>query len=280
MFSSDCPSWVKYLEQQHPDYLPHLSACKSPQQMFGAIISAYYTKMFHVKLNELYTVSAMPCTARKFEAKREQMTQKGISDVDAVLTSREFVQFIRLNGIDIHQLEPEISDFPFHVQSSAGKLMGISGGLTESLIRTLHFNLTGKDLKQLRIAELRNIKEYKEYFIKIGNYKLGFVVASTMKHVSKIINEIKNGRDDIHFVEIMACPGGCVNGGGQPFSTDNNSLKSRVKIIYDNDERDPIRLAHKNPAVLDLYREYLQSPMSELSVSLLHTTYKKREVAL
>lgn len=280
MFSSDCPSWVKYLEQQHPDHLPLLSACKSPQQMFGAIISAYYTKMFHVKLNELYTVSAMPCTARKFEAKREQMTQKGISDVDAVLTSREFVQFIRLNGIDVHQLEPEISDFPFHVQSSSGKLIGVSGGLTESLIRTLNYNLTGKDLKQPRITELRTMKEYKEYFIKIGDYKLGFAVASTMKHVSRIINEIKNGRKDIHFIEIMACPSGCVNGGGQPFTNDINAVKSRIKIIYENDERDPIRFAHKNPAVMDLYKEFLQSPMSELSISLLHTTYKKREVAL
>ncbi|MFA6949210.1 MAG: [FeFe] hydrogenase, group A [Lentimicrobiaceae bacterium] len=280
VFSSDCPAWVKYLEQQYPDFLPHLSACKSPQQMFGSIISSYYTNMFHVKLDDLYTVSAMPCTARKFEAKREQMTQKGISDVDAVLTTREFVQFIRLNGIDTRQLEPEIADFPFHVQSSAGKLMGVSGGLTESLIRTLYFNINGKDMNQPRIMELRNIKDYKEYHLKIGNNKLGFAVVNTMKQAGKIMNDIKTGRNDIHFIEFMACPGGCVNGGGQPFVDDPNAVKTRMKIIYENDEKDPIRFAHKNPAIIDLYKEFLGRPMSELSVNLLHTTYKKREVSL
>ena len=280
VFSSDCPAWVKYLEQQYPDFLPHLSACKSPQQMFGSIISSYYTNMFHVKLDDLYTVSTMPCTARKFEAKREQMTQKGISDVDAVLTTREFVQFIRLNGIDTRQLEPEIADFPFHVQSSAGKLMGVSGGLTESLIRTLYFNINGKDMNQPRIMELRNIKDYKEYHLKIGNNKLGFAVVNTMKQAGKIMNDIKTGRNDIHFIEFMACPGGCVNGGGQPFVDDPNAVKTRMKIIYENDEKDPIRFAHKNPAIIDLYKEFLGRPMSELSVNLLHTTYKKREVSL
>lgn len=280
LFSSDCPSWVKYLEQRYPEYLPHLSVCKSPQQMFGALISSYYTKMYHIKLDELYTVSAMPCTARKFESKREQMTQKGVSDVDAVLTTREFVQFVKMNGIDIHQIEPEISDFPFHVQSTAGKLMGVAGGLTEALIRTLHFNLTGKEFANPKIVELRTSKEYKEYKIKIGDYKLGFAVVCTMKQIARITEEIKNGRDDIHFIEVMACPAGCVNGGGQPFNEDQNNLKSRIKAIYDIDERGSIKAAHKNPAIVDLYNEYLGKPMGELSVQLLHTTYKKREVSL
>lgn len=277
MLSSDCPAWVKFVEQKYPDKLDQLSLCKSPQQMFGAVISSYYTKMFHVKLDDLYTVSAMPCTARKFESKREQMTQKGISDVDAVLTTREFIQFIRLNGIETHQLEPEIADFPFHIQSSAGKLTGVAGGLTESLIRTLTYNITGKEMVQPRINELRNVRDYKEYQVRIGDFKLGFAVTSSVRHVARIL---ESGRNDIHFIEVMACPGGCVNGGGQPFSKDANSLKSRIKAIYDNDEKDPIRFAHKNPAIIDLYREYLGSPMSELSKSLLHTTYKSREVSL
>jgi iron-only hydrogenase group A len=280
MFSSDCPAWVKHVEQRHPDLIPNLSVCKSPQQMFGAIISSYYTKMFHIKLDDLYTVSAMPCTARKFESKREQMTQKGISDVDAVLTTREFAQFIKLNGIDTQQLEPEQADFPFHVQSSAGKLMGVSGGLTESLIRTLHFQITGKECNPPRINELRNIKDYKEYFIKIGDYKLGFAVANTIRYTDQIIKEIKEGRKDIHFIEVMACPFGCVNGGGQPFIKDGNTIKSRIKAIYENDEKDPIRFAHKNPSIIDLYKEFLGQPMSDLSQKLLHTSYKKREVSL
>ncbi len=280
MFSSDCPAWVKHVEQTYPDMIPHLSACKSPQQMFGAIIRSYYTTTFHVNIDDLYTVSAMPCTARKFESKREQMTQKGISDVDAVLTTREFNQFIRLNGIDTHQLEPEISDSPFHVQSSAGKLMGATGGLTEALIRTLYSRLAGKEIAQPKITEVRNVKDYKEYYMKAGEFKLGFAIVNSVKYAEKIINEIKAGRDDIHFVEVVACPGGCVNGGGQPFSDDQNIAKARIKCIYDNDEKDPIRFAHKNPAILDLYREYLGEPGGERSESLLYTTYSKREVSL
>lgn len=280
VLSSDCPAWVKHIEQRYPDYIPYLSACKSPQQMFGAIITHYYTKMFHINPDNLFTVSAMPCTARKFESKREQMTQKGISDVDAVLTTREVVQFIRLNGVDTHQLEAEIADFPFHVQSSAGKLMGVTGGLTESLIRTLHFRLTGKEMTQPRINETRNVKDYKEYFIKIGDYKLGFAIANTVKYAGKIIEQIKEGRKDIHFIEVMTCPYGCVNGGGQPITNDHNAMKSRIKAIYESDEKDPIRFAHKNPTVLDLYREFLYHPGSEISKSLLYTTYSKRDVPL
>lgn len=280
VLSSDCPSWVKHVEQKYPDLIPNMSACKSPQQMFGAVINNYYTKMFHVKTEDLYTASSMPCTARKFESKREQMTHKGISDVDAVLTTRELIQFIRLNGIETQQLEPELADFPFHVQSSAGKLMGVSGGLTEALIRTLYYRINHKELTQPRINEIRNVKEYKEYFIKIGEYKLGFAIVNTVKNAAKLIDEIKAGRDDIHFIEVMACPYGCVNGGGQPLSRDLNTIKSRIKVIYENDEKDPIRFPHKNPSILDLYREFLGEPGSDLSKKLLHTTYKKREVSL
>jgi len=170
-----------------------------------------------------------------------------------------------------------MADFPFHVQSSAGKLTGVSGGLTESLIRTLVYRMTGKEMAQPKIAELRNIKDYKEYFIKIGDFKLGFAVTSSVKHISRLL---ESGRDDIHFIEVMACPGGCVNGGGQPFTDDATALKVRIKAIYDNDEKDPIRFAHKNPAIIDLYREFLGEPMGELSQSLLHTSYKEREVSL
>lgn len=280
LFTSDCPAWVKYLEQSHPEFLNRLSACKSPQQMFGAVLTSYYAKVFNVKLENLYTVSAMPCTARKFESKREQMTQKGISDVDAVLTTREFVQFLKLNGIETQSLDPEQADFPFNVQSSAGRLMGVSGGLTESFIRTLHYSLTGRELPHPKITELRNNREYKEYYLKTGTQKFGFVVTSTVKHVVRLLNEIKAGRNDIHFVEVMACPMGCVNGGGQPFLKDQNVLKNRIKTIYDYDEKDAIRVAHKNPTILDLYRDFLGKPGSEISKELLHTSYKKREVLL
>ena len=280
MFSSDCPAWIKYVEQWHPDLIPDISTCKSPQQMLGAIISEYYTKTYHINIDNLYTVSAMPCTAKKFEAQREQMTHKGISDVDAVLTTRELAQFIRLNGIDIHQGEPELADFPFHIRSSAGKLFSVSGGVTEALIRTLHFRLTGKEFQQLRITELRSNKDFKEVKLKIGEFKLGFAAVSTVKQAAVLIEEIRNGRNDLHFIEVMACPGGCVNGGGQPIVDDQTALKARIKAVYDLDEKEPIRVAHKNPAVIELYKEFLGEPLGELSIKLLHTSYKKRDVSL
>jgi len=280
LFNSDCPAWVKYAEQWHPDFLNHISTCKSPQQMLGAIMHSYYADLFHIKPENLYNVSAMPCTAKKFEAQREQMTHKGISDVDTVLTTRELAQFIRLNGIDIQQIEPELADFPLHVRSSAGKLFSIAGGVTEALIRTLHFRLTGKEMQNPRISELRSTKDYKEIKLKIGDFKIGFAAVSTVKLAGKLIEEIKAGRDDIHFVEVMACPGGCINGGGQPIRKDNGSLKARIKTIYDLDEKDPIRVAHKNPSIVELYRDFLIEPGSEKSLDLLHTTFKKREVPL
>lgn len=280
MFSSDCPAWVKYAEQWHPGFLPHLSACKSPQQMLGSVIRAYYASLFHINPDNLYTVSAMPCTAKKFEAQREQMTHKGISEVDSVLTTRELAQFICLNGIDIQQIESELADHPFHIRSSAGRLLSVSGGTTEALIRTLHYRLTGKDMGQPRINEFRNSKEIKEIKLKIGDYKLGFAAVSTVKQASKIIEEIRAGRDDLHFVEVMACPGGCVNGGGQPIGSDPAAVKARIKAVYEIDEKDPIRFPYKNPAVLELYTDFLIEPMSAKSTELLHTTYKKREVPL
>lgn len=280
LFSSDCPAWVKYTEQWYPELLGNLSTCKSPQQMLGAIINSYYAGLFHINPDNLYTVSAMPCTAKKFEAQREQMTRKGISDVDTVLTTRELAQFIRLNGIDVQQIEQENADFPFHMRSSAGRLFSVAGGVTEALIRELHFRITGKELQNPLISELRSSKDYKEVKLKIGDFKIGFASVSTVKVAARLIEEIKAGRNDIHFVEVMACPGGCINGGGQPIVEDPGALKARMKTIYDFDMKDPIRVAHKNPSIVELYRDFLVEPGSEKSLSLLHTTYKKREVPL
>jgi iron-only hydrogenase group A len=280
MFSSDCPAWIKYMEQWHPEIIPYVSVCKSPQQMLGAVITNHYTKTYHINPDHLYTVSAMPCTAKKFEAQREQMTHKGISDVDAVLTTRELAQFIRLNGIDLQQNETEHADFPFHIRSSAGKLMAVPGGLTESLIRTLHFRLTGKDISNFKINELRSSKDFKEVKIKIGDYKLGFAAVSSVKHANQLIEEIKAGRNDLHFIEVMACPGGCVGGGGQPIVKDSGAIKARTKAIYEIDDKDPIKVSYKNPAIVELYRDFLGEPFGEMSTKLLHTSYKKRDVPL
>jgi len=280
LFSSDCPAWIKYIEQWHSEMIPHISTCKSPQQMLGSIINRYYADTYHIKTEDLYTVSAMPCTAKKFEAQREQLTHKGISDVDAVLTTRELAQFIKLNGIELQQNDSELADYPFHVRSSAGKLMSVAGGQTEALIRTLYFRLTGNEMKQPRIAEMRVNKDYKEVKIKMGKHLLGFAAVNSIALAHKLIEEIKAGRDDLHFIEVMVCPGGCINGGGQPIRKAQNALKIRQKSIYELDEKDPISAAHKNPGIIGLYTDFLISPDSSIARELLHTSYKKREVPL
>lgn len=280
LFTSCCPAWVKYLEQYNSDLLHHLSACKSPQQIIGAIIKSHYAQGEGIDPANIYSVSVMPCTAKKFEAQREEMTHKGITDVDAVLTTRELAKLIRLNGIDIHHNEPELPDMPMGTRSSAGKLFGASGGVTEAFIRTLHYRLTGKEMIQFKLPETRQGKGRKELKVKIGSKEFGFAIISGMANIKDLLTEIQAGRQDIHFVEVMACPGGCINGGGQPIPSDPASVKARAKALYEIDEKESIKTAHKNPMVLDLYHTFLNEPGSEVCKGLLHTEYHKRDVLL
>ncbi len=280
LFSSCCPAWIKYAEQSRSSILENISHCKSPQQMMGALITTHFATEHNLSYDKVYSVSAMPCVAKKFEAQREQMTHKGITDVDTVLTTRELARLIRLNGIDIQQVEPEMADLPYRSRSSAGKLLSVSGGLTESLIRTLHFLVTGKELQSVKIQELRSGKGRKEFRIKIGEYNLGFAVVNGIGHVKELLDELENGRNDLHYIEVMACPGGCVGGGGQPIHADNNNTKARARAVYEIDDKESIKLAHRNPSLIALYSNLLGKPMSEVSVSLLHTSYQKREVML
>lgn len=280
LFSSCCPSWVKYIEQYNPELLSQLSECKSPQQMMGAIIKSHYAQLEGIAPENIYSVSVMPCTSKKFEAQRDEMTHKGITDVDAVLTTRELAKLIRLNGIDIHHNEPELPDMPLGTRSSAGKLFGASGGVTESFIRTLHQKMTGKEMVKFKVPETRQGKGRKEFKMKIGPKEYGFAIVSGMANVKGLLAEIDAGKNDIQFVEVMACPGGCVNGGGQPIPADQVSVKARAKALYEIDEKESIKSAHKNPLVFDLYQTFLKEPGSEVCKSLLHTTFRKREVLL
>jgi iron only hydrogenase large subunit-like protein len=220
----------------------------------------------------------MPCIAKKFESQREQMTHKGVTDVDLVLTTRELARLIRLNGIDIEQVEPELSDQPYQSRSSAGKMLAVSGGLTEALIRTLHFIITGKDTNQLKIQELRSGRGRKEYFVKIGEYKLGFAVVNGIGNIEPLMTEIKKGRTDIHYIEVMACEGGCVGGGGQPIHPENDNVRARAKSIYELDEKESVRVAHQNASLQKVYESFLLKPGSEISLTHLYTTYQEREV--
>jgi iron-only hydrogenase group A len=278
LFSSCCPAWVKYAEQTLPDMLGNLSLCKSPQQMLGAMITSHFSAQLGVPPDSVYSVSAMPCIARKFEAQREHMTHKGISDVDLVLTTRELARLIRLNGIDIEQVEPELSDRPYQARSSAGKMTAVTGGLTEAILRTLHFLITGKETAQLKIQEMRSGKGRKEYAVKIGEFKLGFAIVNGIGHVPALMDELRKGRRDLHYIEVMACEGGCVGGGGQPIHPGADHIRARAKSIYELDDKESNRFAHQNASLQALYRDFLIHPGSEVCRDHLYTTFESREV--
>ncbi|MDO8896183.1 MAG: NADH-dependent [FeFe] hydrogenase, group A6 [Bacteroidales bacterium] len=278
MITSCCPGWVKYAEEFGHDILPNLSSCKSPQQMMGAIIKSYFAESEGIAPENIYSVSVMPCTAKKFEQQREEMTQNGISDVDAVLTTRELARLIRMYGIDIHKMEPELADSPLGTRSSAGKIFGSSGGVMEAAIRTAHYLITGKEMVKFQVKALRGLQGRKEAFVQIGDLNVGVAVVSGLKNAAELLEEVRNGRNDIHFIEVMACPGGCINGGGQPIGTDEEAVKARMATLYDIDEKDAIKASHKNPYIVELYDKFLGKPLGHKSHHLLHTHYQKREV--
>lgn len=277
MFSSCCPAWVKYLEQTHPELLDNLSKVKSPQQIMGMLIKNYYSESKSILPENIYNVSIMPCIAKKFEAQREEMTHKGISDVDAVLTTRELARLIRLYGIDLMNIESELADNILSTRSSSGKLYATSGGVAEAVLRTLYFILNNTDMVNYKTNELRTInKNRKEYILKTANYNIGVAVVSDMINAEKIINEIKNGRNDLHFIEVMSCQNGCVNGGGQPIPSSKEAIKSRIKAIYDVDDKESIKFAHKNPLAYDIFQNYINS--SDITREMFYTKFSKRDV--
>jgi iron-only hydrogenase group A len=278
LITSCCPGWVKYAEEFMPELIPNLSTCKSPQQMAGAIIKSYFADLKGLKKEDIYSVSIMPCTAKKFEAQREEMTQKGISDVDAVLTTREFVKFIKLFGINLHEIEPETADSPMGIRTSAGKLFGNTGGVAEAAIRTAFHSLTGREIENLKIPEIRGLKGQKETRIQIGNLEIGVAVVNGLANARKLLDQVKAGSKDIQFIEVMACPGGCVGGGGQPINLDENLLRERAWSIYRIDDKESIKVSHKNPDLILLYKEFLGEPLGKKSHELLHTHYKRRNV--
>ncbi|MCF8229741.1 MAG: [FeFe] hydrogenase, group A [Bacteroidales bacterium] len=280
MLTSCCPAWVKYAEEFQMDMLENVSSCKSPQQMMGALIKSYFADKKEIDPKNIYSVSIMPCIAKKFEQQRDEMTHDGITDIDAVLTTRELVKMIRKYGIDLNNIEPEIADSPLGMRSSAGKMFGASGGVMEAAIRTAYYKLTGEELIHFRIPEVRGFEGRKEAKININGMELGVAVVSGLKNAAELMEEIRNGREDIHFIEVMACPGGCINGGGQIIGSDDEAVKARMMCLYDIDEKDSVKFSHKNPYILELYDKFLGVPLGHKSHELLHTSYQKREVML
>jgi iron-only hydrogenase group A len=278
LVSSCCPAWVKYAEQNLQQYLPLLAPLKSPEQIAAHLVKAYAAGLYNIAADTLHLTSIAPCTARKVEAKREKMNIGDVQEIDTVLTTRELINLIRLNGIDLNLLDEEIADNPLATRSSAAKLMSISGGLTEAIIRTFYFNENMQDMDNCKISKLRSGKEKKEISVGFNGKELNFVVVSTIKQVRQLIAEAENGKKKIDFIEVMVCPGGCINGGGQPFSHGDDVCQSRIKTIYDIDDKESIRASYKNPGIIELYRNILGSPGSEKSKEWFSAEFNKRSV--
>lgn len=283
LITSCSPGWIKYCEHHYPEQLEHLSTCKSPQQMFGTLAKTYYSKIEGIDPGEIFSVSVMPCTAKKFEAERPEMNDSGYQDVDAVLTVRELARMIKQAGIDFNNLPDEEFDLPMGMSTGAGLIFGVTGGVMEAALRTVYEVVTGENLPQLDFKEVRGLDGIKEANIDLKGTPVKVAVAHGLANAKKIMEEVKNGSADYHFIEIMACPGGCIGGGGTPIvdalqrtklEEDYRSL--RIKAIYGEDTQQKLRKSHENPAVKKLYEDYLGEPLGEKSHHLLHTHYTKR----
>ena len=279
MFTSCSPGWIKYMEQFYPDMLGHLSTCKSPQQMLGAVVKNVYAEREGIDPHKIFSVSLMPCIAKKFEASRPEMgAHPDVPDVDAVLTTREIARLIRKHGLDLASLEPEHADLPFGERSTAGKLFGGTGGVMEAALRTAQWMLTGEDPSRLTIRPVRGLEGVKEMRVEVAGLDLGVAVVNGVGNARRLLEEIRAGRDDLHFIEVMTCPAGCVGGGGQPHGTDLEARQTRLKALYKIDQGGTLRLSHRNAHVQKLYDEVLGEPLGEKSHELLHTHYAPREV--
>ena len=282
MMTSCCPAWVKYIESYEPDLLPHLSSCKSPHQMFGALIKSYYANKMGINPEKIYTVSVMPCIAKKFERQRPEMQNDGLYDVDNVITTRELSRMIKQANIEFEKLEDSNFDDPMGEATGAGAIFGTTGGVMEAALRTAQDTLTGKSLDKIEFEQVRGGKGIKKATIEIAGKPIKVVAASGLSNARKILDEIKSGKADYQFVEIMACPGGCIMGGGQPIKTSKTRSevdvrKLRADSIYSIDEKSTIRKSHENPVLKKIYEEYLEEPGSYRAEKLLHTNYRKRE---
>ena len=282
MITSCSPGWVRFAEKNYPDLLGHLSTCKSPHQMFGAVIKSYFAQKYGVPPEKICVVSVMPCIAKKYEASREEMEVDGLRDVDYVITTRELSRMIRQANIDFVNLEDSNFDDPMGEASGAGAIFGTTGGVMEAALRTAADTLEGKELEHLNYEAVRGEKGIKEAKLNLGGTELKVVVASGLANARKIMEEIKSGKSDYHFVEIMACPGGCVMGGGQPIKNSKTRAsidvrKLRAEALYSIDEASTIRKSHENPAIKKMYQEFLGRPGGEKSHKYLHTRYTAKE---
>ncbi|MBC8423591.1 iron hydrogenase small subunit, partial [bacterium] len=288
MITSCSPGWVKFVEHEYPDILPHLSSCKSPQQMFGVMAKTYYAEKSGLDPADIVVVSVMPCTAKKFEADRPEMRASGYKDVDFVLTTRELARMIEQAGIQFNKLEDEACDSLLGEHSGAGVLFGVTGGVMEAALRTAWESITGREVpfENLDIVPVRGFEGIREVSLEVtaplaawralDGVALKVAVAHGLANARRLLEAVNNGERDYHFIEIMACPGGCLGGGGQPLPVSAERLAKRAAAIYAEDKSRPTRKSHENPEIKRIYAEFLGEPLGALSHKLLHTAYTSR----
>lgn len=282
MITSCSPGWVKYIEMNYPELLPHLSTCKSPHQMFGALIKTYFAEREEIDPSKIYVVSVMPCIAKKFERQREEMKNDELCDVDNVITTRELARMIKQANIEFKKLEDSEFDNPMGEATGAAAIFGTTGGVMEAALRTAQDILTGENLEKVDFEQVRGGDGIKRATVNIAGKDIKVVAASGLANAQKIMEEIKSGKADYQFVEIMACPGGCIMGGGQPIKSSKirrevDVRKLMADALYSIDEKSVIRKSHENPIVKKVYEEYLETPGSHRAHKLLHTHYVQRQ---
>jgi iron-only hydrogenase group A len=289
MFTSCSPGWIKFIEHKYPEFLPNLSTCKSPQQMFGALAKPFYAKRRNIDPSKIVSVSIMPCVAKKFESDRPEMRASGYKDVDYVLTTRELAVMIKQAGIDFRNIEEAKYDSIMGDSTGAAVIFGTTGGVMEAALRTAYEIVTGREVpfKNLNITPVRGMEGVKEATIKIEGCvddwkflegaELKVAIGHGLANADKIMKLTRSGKAGYHFVEIMGCPGGCIGGGGQPIPTNMAIRSQRMKAIYSEDEHMVLRKSHQNPEVVAIYKEFLDKPNSHKSHELLHTHYVERD---
>jgi hydrogenase, Fe-only len=289
MFTSCSPGWIKFIEHKYPEFLSNLSTCKSPQQMFGALAKTYYAQKRKIDPAKIVSVSVMPCVAKKYEADRPEMRDRKSEDIDFVLTTRELAVMIKQAGLDFRNLESSNYDSIMGDSTGAGVIFGATGGVMEAALRTAYEIVTGREVpfKNLNITPVRGMEGVKEATVKIEGCtddwkflegaELKVAIAHGLVNANKLMKEVRNGTSPYHFIEIMACPGGCIGGGGQPIPTSMEIRKNRMKAIYSEDEHMVLRKSHENPDVIAIYKDFLGKPNSHVSHELLHTHYTERD---
>ena len=279
LITSCCPAWVDYMEKYYPDMIPNFSTAKSPQQMMGAMIKTYWAGKAAVDPSKIFSVSVMPCTAKKYETHRDDtMYSSGYQDVDVSITTRELARMIKQAGIDLVNLPESEADSPLGPYTGAGAIFGATGGVMEAALRSAYFLVTGEELKDVNFTAVRGISGIKEASIRIGELEVRVAVAHQMGNIEQVLDEVRKARDEgrdtpWHFIEVMACRGGCIGGGGQPYGATDEVRKQRMRGIYDHDETKAYRCSHQNPYIKKVYTEFLEEPGSHKAHQLLHTHY-------